>query len=670
MATMTFSMGDLLIRFFWRDRSFGFKSHSISRVIHTFFIGAAGISLLGAVLGKYFLLRYTTLIFLTTPLVAVFPFLFHSRIQQFWKNFALGSRERSIALALIALQITYLFLTKALPPDHETVDSLGHYLPYYESIFHNGGVIWPTPFFYNYFFLKGAGFPLIMGALTDVNSTQLCSFLFFLATGLIVFSWMTTLRPSVSWLPLVGVLAYLANRMVLDLEFQKIHMISGGFLLYLTFAISEWHLFGRPRRWDYILFVALVLAIMNPTFSIFVAVVLFFQLLFAIVDRKKLLIAPLFAVGTAVSLAVGLTLFQNYIETGFAEVTPAMQILKLSDPLRRPPSVLLNWIWYVVAQEGAVNNEFSTFHLSGFLVQLWSFLTDGILGASKNILWLLVDYSMLVFLVVKYRKHNQPIENQRYLFWLSFAILSSIFVLSIGIKQGSFQRGLLFLPAFRIIFFFIFAINLVDLLNTRLRIQNQKWAPLVILAIALGFAVHYDCRTAGAFPFALGAESFAEFYGFSPDDPCTEARAKVGPTDRIFLLHFQPACTGKPSDRIDKGDFPMYQDDNRQVVLLKPPREARNDLEKMGINHFLFVPGWDSNFYPFLPLFSLESMQENFKLESRLKNGFLLTWRKPDEEKIPDEILKLYRDQLAKYRDSKEQTIFGIWLERRANGEH
>jgi len=383
-----------------------------------------------------------------------------------------------------------------------------------------------------------------------------------------------------------------------------------------------------------------------------------------------------------VAITVVAILACNYSYTGVAEVTPFYRVLSMSDPLRRPPSLLFHWLQYIGEQEGSIDG-LRALYFKDLIANFWLHLINGVfsLVAWRFLHGLLAMVIAGIFLWRRFRRSDFS-QVEGYLFLLSFSLLVVTFGLSIVIKQGSFARGLLFLPAFRVVLFGVILLSVFKTLENKIRTKwyyKKRNVLLVLFAFADVSFLHFQNNSLDIVNFtpnfslepprfAFGLKSFADYYGFKKNDPCTEAREAVDPNARIMLLHIQPACVGKPSDRIEKGDPVVYLDDNRQLSLLKNPLDARTDLEKQGVNHFLFVPGWESSFFAFLPLFREEAMLENFRLEKTLDQGYLLTWRKQNDDKIPTSIMELYKKQLADSLGSKDAVIYKRWLAERAQG--
>lgn len=653
----------------------------LARLIRAFFTGSAVFTVAGGVLAQFQLLRFPLLAALTAPLIGLSPFVLKDYARSFLN--ALRSPEWRfpawLGLLLAALELAYLFLVKGLPPDSYTVDSLGHYLPYFQKIFDNGGLVWPTEFYINYFFLKGAGIPLVFGALSDVNIMQTISFMFLSYSALLVLYWFMELfgkRASLYAFPFL--LLLFANPFVLMSEFQKIHVMDGAFLLYVIFFTTRWFQQESGGR-VFLLetFVGAAFAFLNPAFMIFVVLLLLIQLGFALLERNKALSLRLVKFGACIFLTLALICTLNFARTGMVDVTPISIAEKLSDPARRPPGILMLSIRYFMLDEGSVKPSRAPFAVMTVLDN-WANELSGQFFFRGN-LPVLVSRGLLLTLflalLAAFIRRDAGVPGHR-IFLVHGLLFTALLLLKEFMVQASFFRALTFMPAVKL---YLLVAAFCILIKTFFTKENERFsraelaAAFLLLAAAAGAsqAMIRQLTRERLLPghqFAAGQKSFADHYGFKPESPCTEARKAVGKGPRITLLHFAPDCVGKPTDELDYID-PSNFAKGSEVFLLQRPEEARRNLIAAGVNHFVYAPGNSMYIFGFYPLFQPDSVLENFKIERRMTYAYLLTWRAPGEAKPDPYFMQEYSATVARDKLGPNYAFFSEWVSRRDKGE-
>jgi len=131
--------------------------------------------------------------------------------------------------------------------------------------------IWMNKYFWHFYQNKGAGLLFLASILTDVQSPQLISFLFFSLSAIVLFAlvWKVSNR-NLSW-SLLAVAVYFSSGM-LFLEFQKLHVIVGSFIIFTAFVAGRFPTLppGELRLWLYVQIIVLsALTIMSPLSAVF-----------------------------------------------------------------------------------------------------------------------------------------------------------------------------------------------------------------------------------------------------------------------------------------------------------------------------------------------------------------------------------------------------------------
>ena len=653
----------------------------LARLIRAFFTGSALFTVAGGLLAEFQLLRFPLLAVITAPLAGLSPFILKGYARSFLNTLRSSGWKfpASLCLLLVAFELAYLFLVKGLPPDRYTIDSLGHYLPYYQRIFDNGGLVWPTEFYINYFFLKGAGVQLVFGALSDVNVMQTISFMFLAHSGLLLLYWLKELFGKRAFLyALPFLLLLFANPFVLMSEFQKIHVMDGAFFLYVIFFTTRWFEQRTDRRVFLLeIFVGAAFAFLNPAFMIFVALLLSLQLGSALLDRNRAVGLRIFKFGACIFLTLAFICALNFARTGMVDVTPISIAEKLSDPARRPPGILMLSLRYFMLDEGSVK---PTRAQTGALTILDHWAGD--LSGQLFSLGKVPDYisrallaALVLALLASSRGRSAGLPGRR-----TFRVHGALFIVLLLLKefmvQASFFRSLTFLPLIKL-YLLVAAVHV--LFKTVFTHENKRFSRnelaaaflLLAAAAAASQAMLRQLTKERLLPgheFAAGEKSFADYYGFKPDSPCTEARKAVGKGPRITLLHFSPDCVGKPTDNLDYLD-PSNFAKGSEVFLLQRPGEARRNLIAAGVNHFVYAPGNSMYIFGFYPLFQPDSVWENFKIERVLTYAYLLTWRAPGDEKLNSNFMREYSATVARDKLGPNYPFFSEWVGRRNKGD-
>ena len=644
-----------------------FKALAPSSVaIHSFFIGAATLNLFGSLLAHAGILFWPILFVASVLLTALIPFALDRAVQDFmvWLRSRRPRTEYAAILLILVSQIFYLLVAKGLAPDFPEGDTLGHYLPYLQSVSDSGSLGWPTEFYFNFFFLKGAGFILFPTSLTDIQSVQLVSFAFFVICGLMLKTWLSLLFKNGERLALALVVVYFASPSLLAIEFQKLHMMSGAFVLYLLFALYQ------PISKNWLLYVGVSFALLNPTYTVFVAIFILINSVTALFSRQKKQFVNMIWLASAVGLAVVGLLVTNYLWTGVAEVTPFSAALKLSDPRYRPAGILLWHIRYFIIDEGRLEPALYSMNLWDHANQVWLYLTDDQLSSwRKPIVNLIAASAIFIGLIVVIMR-NQKKSGFTQVAATVTGILIVIYLLKNLVIQTSFHRGLSFVPAMRVT---LIGLTVYGLWSFASRSNFARLSQLFIVFALLASAAHglviaHSKGITRGLRFGLGYQSYADFYGIKPNHPCVLARNQIPDSERLTLLHIHPSCVGNPASRVDYID-PFRFTYEGKPLYMSPAEEARAGFEKLGVKNFLFVPQWDMYFFAAMPVFQPDFVQKNFKILKVLENAIVLTWRGPGDPELPPEFMQIYRNNITHPVHDVPKQFFNLWVKKRNEGQ-
>lgn len=630
--------------------------------LHFFFLGAAFLNLTGSIMAHASILSLYLVAPMALFLAYYVPVLLKAEIQ------FVRTRPRPpviliCGMALLTAEIFYLVLVKAFPPDGYVIDSLGHYLPFLQSVLDKGGIQWPTPYYIDLFFLKGSGFVFLATVITDINSFQLLSFTFFLFSAALVGYWARSLFRDSYLLPLAVVGLYLTSTFLMTGEFQKTHMMSGAFLLYLLYAILV------PPPLTIFFSIVGIFAYTNPPYQIFTFLLCGAAYLRALFSKEYEQAQRIFKGSLVCGTCLLFILLLNYIATGIAELTPYNAVLKMTDPSRRPPGILLWHTRYLLYDEGSLKGTMFLHDFSYHVQLFWDFIWGSqfalkfptITGYDPS------QYGLLLTIiscgVALFRE-----KTVRPFLALTLVLLSVIFALKSYVTQGSFSRGLTFVPA-------LATLTLVTILYSVLNLTGRfREMAITLLAIAVATFTTWrlvrlhQLKALPSVDFATGQSSFGDFYRLPWQNPCTEAREKIAGHDRLTALHFLPSCVGNPTSKVDYIDPQNYLDGDNPIFLM-PPNEARISLEKIGVKYFLFIPGFPLYLYSAAPVFDPDFVGRNLKVEARLRQGFLLSWRDSNEMPMDAETLTMYRKSFIHPENESARRFMDEWASRRAKGE-
>lgn len=627
---------------------------------------------------------------LTWVLILVLPIVFYTgfylrRLGRLFGNLAVAlTGDVAPALGLLTLLGVgmFVFVSRGMQPDTILVDTLGHYLPFYDDAVSRGKADTHI-FFLTYFFGRGAGLQFLFSVLADINFFHLTSFFYHFLISLIVLHLAMGMFPPKSALPFLLAATYLVAGTSVTAEFSKIHLSGGSVilcLLYLTVSLQRPDGGDRSKNLRALLIVSAGLAVMSPTSVLFGGSLIAFALLIALLRRDRHAALGFFASGALMAAVVAAGLLYNYLSSGMAEITPFSLATKMSDPARRPAALLLWETWYVGTQEGGAVALWRSLieqpplaALNILTDTLWRKFSEGLVPSAVPA-WagLLVLLGLIAARLLARRRKNAFFDANTIALVSALFVLFLTFALQLVIVQGSLERTLTFLDAMRVLVIGAalaqFGHYVARLSGSRdqpqgepsLAVSNVMAVVLALQGILLVIFL-YNSGQLRTPAFTFASKSYGEFVGLgvSPDtDACVLARRAVSSTDPILLLHFIPACYGHPMARLERPDMNSFND-LQDKVYTGDAETAKAILQERNVNYFLFSPGVPMHIFSFAPLFQPESLEKNFGIFKVIGNNILLlTWKDKAKMDIPSQYLKAAQPLFDNARRSREYTAY------------
>ena len=326
----------------------------LDRIIVAFFFGAAGLHIVMFVLGymnAYY--RNTALLLSVLILLLSYGNLRAFAREGFVKIADLigesDSCERRayfmLGSALIFVS-TILFLVIGLYTNDG--DYITHYGNFYAEVIRSHG-IWPNGWWYQYFYSKGAGLFFLSMLLTDKMSPPIVSYIFIMASCLMMFALMKRISKDSRW-PLIAIFYYISVLIANYTIPYRMHVVSGVMLIAVIWILAiakndnpkaaiTWRVIGS--------LIMLGLVIVAPTVSIYALGAVGLYALASIVRKQwgQMNLYTTWMVAGGVSLA-GILLV-NYLTTGLFEGTPFRLWLGLWDQARSIRWVSPYMLYYV-----------------------------------------------------------------------------------------------------------------------------------------------------------------------------------------------------------------------------------------------------------------------------------------------------------------------------------
>ncbi len=655
---------------------------AVDRVVMSFFIGAAVLTLAMLVLGYLGLLRRTVAIPLAIAIVVLSYNPFHellSGLSSGRTTRALGLRPARPMIAIAAMATivaaSLLLLIKGLYPQGGH-DYYQHYSHYYMDVVtsHN---VWPNDFWYHYFYSKGMGLMFWAMLLTDALAPSIVTFCFVVAAALALYSLVEDFDDQGAWGWCALLLYFALNVHTLGTgfyaanggwgHFQKPHEINGPVIFAILWAATKIVRSSGPTRvlwWQcaavLCVFVAYLLIISSAIVGLFCVLSVA-----AFLRWDRAISAAFFKLAVVAGLGLGSILALNYVTTGI-------------------PSDIALGLWWPIVDFGrlnewgalfdAVNTAFRRDHLvegalSPFRREIVEF-TANVLRA--NILGPLLASVPLaaaatIWLAVRRGKGRSPLPAatianvSAYVVILAFvaAVLAFAFTLALG-EAVSFVRITSFMLPVMIAW---------SCATWQLLVTSGTWSRATGWCVRLGVPVGLGLATllqayegqkstlpqvlSNALRFAGGWYSIYDAYRDQSGWPALpgstaiypgihEAWKAVGPGVRIWSFNVHSYCM-VPGCRVES-HLSSRLDKDRAVILSGAADDARAAFQRAGLNYFFISTRLDvRDVLVCTPLFAPETIASHLGIKWADGPDVLLTWKGPGIQPIPAQWIESYR---------------------------
>jgi hypothetical protein len=619
---------------------------------------------------------------LTVPAVAVSFFDFIAALQaaRAWFNDS-SENSRSLwrteALFLIAAiaAAALLLAAKGLYPGGGN-DYFEHYFRFYEWVINHRGV-WPNEIWYQYFYCKGAGLYFLSMLLTDPLAPQLVTFCFMAAAGLVVLRFIGRFSPGSLW-PWVGIVllfslyVYTPGRGEFRgnggwADFEKLHELNASLVIAIMWMLTK-ALDSGPnevRPWITGTVSAVIAAILiNTTIAIYLGAALCLLTMWFFVRGQNTRTVICFGLAAIAGLVFAGSLLLNYGTTGLASDQPLPFFLPLANIEK-----LYRWgalAFAILTYEGAKAMAHYSVPLFSFTFfwQVLHFLRAYILfplfGGGLVL-------AIAAFAVSSADKRRRALRGLA----VPIAVLAagvaafSLFALAGRTQHVSFFRYSSFIvPVLIVIGTALWVLSLDALVtNTvRRRAFAVALAPLAVVSVWIAtIATFQDPQTfrsnlANSWAFASGAYSIDRAYtmqSFPGRFPwgaiypgARGAREVAGPRTLIWSFHSTSFCMLPDCYVATYPAFLMGRDWDR--IMFGAPEQAKDALQKAGINYFLFSKELGS-IDPLMtaPLFNPEMISRYLGIRWTDDTTALLTWLTPETRPLDESWLQAYRRTAA-----------------------
>jgi hypothetical protein len=621
-------------------------------------------------LGILHLYYLPILIGLTAPIVFIsFPEFkcFFQDLLKSYKNFYQGlghtnSKQVIIAklfILIISVQIIFLFISKGLLPDLKFVDTVAHYMPYFQQVILNHGLK-PNIYFFHFFYTKGAGLHYLSIILSDIQSLQLTSFYLFSLSAILLFNFIKKIFGNNFNMPLISVIIYLSSGVTL-VEFQKIHIGIASFMIFIvymtvllpTFPPSTWRLKSFIQG-----FVVVSLTIMSPVSLVFTFPILSLQVLrYRMLKKNALSKYSLVSLGTGFTV-LALILVYNYYIFGLFEMTPMHVFYKL-----RNESIMRKWVspnifvYLFEIYHGVKDFTNINYYMDQIkMIGLFKFMYGNKIIPFPVFILLIISF--VVFFAAVWRPLNREILN--YIIPVGF-IIFYVFLLKFLFSQTSLDRYSCFLYFFEISLCFILLKYFRDLFA---KYTGANHSDVIILAIAtigafyslfnfnkwIGYNKYftykyYDAKYAfntNNISFLVGKTSYEDMYDMRWNiHDALEIQKEIGYDKKVLVLNYIPGFTGIPKSKFSHwhmNDCARRFDE----TSFGSPDKAMKAMKELDINYFYLEFDRPLFHYAYSPLFEPANLKKYFNISWRSKTAYLLTWKSKENIEINDDLIKKY----------------------------
>jgi len=646
-----------------------------------FFAGAGIWHLVLFALGYLNLYTVPVALCLTVPAVALsfFDFVATLRAVRSWFKRPSGCTSglrlgEWLFLAAAIVAALFLLAAKGLYPAGGN-DYFAHYFRFYEEVIDSHG-IWPNHVWYHYFYSKGAGLYFLAMLLTDSLAPQLVTFCFFIAAGLVVSRFLARFSPDSVW-PWVGpillfsIYVYTPGRGEFRGnggwgDFEKMHELNAALIVSIfwmvTMALDSDARQSRPWLLGAALAVAAAIILTVPTSYYLGMVFCILTALLLVLRRWQQAVRCFFLVcvsGVVLLAVLGI----NYATTGLANDQPLLFFFPLADVEKLYRwGVLPQVILIYQGTQDMVQSAVPIFSRD-FGWQLAHFLR-------AYILFPLFAGALLLTLAAStrpsFRARAVAMLGEAPVPVLASALLAFVVVACVGRAQyiSFFRYSSFVVPLLIVLGTALWSVSLDYIapnFNSRANYAILLGLPVIAAVCTAMIATFQDpdlfrSNLRNSWRFLSGTYSIDRAYttqsypgrfpwgGIYPG--ARGAYNIVGPRTLIWSFHSSSFCM-LPNCLL--GNYPAFLMGRAwDRIMFGTPEEARDALQKAGINYFLYSR--ELGFADPLmtaPLFSPDQISHYLGIRWTDGTSALLTWLNPDIQPFDESWLQAYRRTAA-----------------------
>jgi hypothetical protein len=586
-------------------------------------------------------------------------------------NLSLTRLTRWILSGVAVAAAVMLLAAKGLYPAGGN-DYFAHYFRFYEWVIDHHGV-WPNEIWYHYFYSKGAGLYFLGMLLTDSLAPQLVTFCFFMVAGLVVFRFIDRFAPGSLW-PWVGVILLFSIYLYTPgrgefrgnggwADFEKLHELNASLIVaILWMAATALDSQGRRARpWIAGAASATVAAIIvNVTIAVYLGAVFVLLTGWFLISRNRRSAVICFGLACASGVVLGAILAINYFTTGLLNDQPLLYFLPIANIEKLYRWGALGWTimiyqgteWLATQAAPLLSGEFA-----------WQFLHF----LRAYILFPLFGGGLLLSIIAaamrpSFRRRVVDMSGEAPVIALTSAVAAFAIFAAAGRAQyiSFFRYSSFIVPILLVIGIALWSVSLEKLVPnvTVRRICAALLAPVVVGAVWMATVASFEdpalfrSNLANSWAFASGrysidraytTQSFVGRFAWGAIYPGARAAyAIVGPGTLIWSFQISSFCMLPDCMIATYPAFLMGRDWDR--VMFAAPEEARDALQKAGINYFLFSKelGFSDPLMT-APLFKPDQIGRYLGIRWTDGTTALLTWLQPGVQRLDPTWLESYR---------------------------
>ena len=664
-------------------------TNKLDAAIFNFIVGSSILNivlfLIGTINGYYFSVG----LIITTPLVYLSYFdvvkLFGAikgylrpRIQAF--NLQALSPSKILGYVLIVtafLESVAILIVNTLPPPMEG-DVITHYLPYYQEVILNHGII-PNNVWYHFFYNKGNGLYFLSMLMTDKYGCNLISTFFFFTALFILYSLLKRLSNStlLRWFSISLVIPIFWNvsgywRVIPS--FAKLHIVE---MCGLTFSIwlavflfrdqkgisKSFYMMSSAALIGFLIFSPKIAILLLPYF-ITLAVWLRITRKVEASNHALLIFIPLVS-----ALLVWLGI--NYAVAGMFDDMPMRIMWKFANQQQFSewwsPYMMLYLLEGSAPTMGTFLWQMPTLNYIIGALRMDKFLFLSYPATFNWIDWIQVGtilFTLIGLVIIAGRRARDQFQAKSYWFVITGILMGwAIVLVSLLDQQVSLDRTYIAISSATV----LFLIGLWEM-GPAVLIHPGKLKRFLTIILAIGWVLLIFGRDdsllqisedkpgrlilnpliARPSKFASGEVSIGDFTGASYDYYL--AHQFIGEDQRI--LNLNTTATTLPGRSFEREIDYSYKE--WHIMAYGEPEEAKQAFQREGLNYFLIALYKPLMFgaIPFGPLFQSDNIDQYFDVvwKSEWKNLYLITWRGSDANALEwdEEFLQEYEIKLQK----------------------